>query len=269
MPDFLSGVFTWSNFISNLIWSIPITIGFRLVLWLFQKPVREKYFWVIVPLFVITLLFAASYLTGGRSRLNEPHISGTIEGVNMAPVPGSNNTSLLVIATIYNSGAPSFTDNYRLRVRIPGIPEEIVGAPQILPESMTLINEDGSSAVYYGQDALYNKTTAAPIPTGGMVRGILWFVVPSVNRDTVFQPETTFILSFTDALHEEHIIESKAGGVAGEAPKYIPGLRPPAPPSPSPSPSSSPTPKGKRTRRAIVVRQAREITTLFRFTQIG
>ena len=250
MPDILAGVLTWQNFISNLIWSILLTIGLRLVLWLFKKTVRDKYFWIIVPLFVLVLLFAANYITGGRSRLNEPHITGTLDGINLAPVPDSNNTTLLMIATIYNSGAPSFADGYRLTIKVPGMANDIIAAPQVLPERMTLKNEDGSSATYYGEDALYNKTTATPIPTGGMVRGILWFIVPNVNRDTIRQPDTQFILSFTDALNEEHTVERRAGVFSGSAPLYIPGLKPPqSSPSPSPLPSPSPTARTRRSRR--------------------
>lgn len=153
--DFLSSIFTWEALFSNIIWSLLISAGLKGVLWLVKKPISNRLYWVIVPVFVLILLSAANYITGGRSRLNEPHLSGSIDGINIAPVPNSTNSSLLLIVTLYNSGAPSFADKYRLSVKVAGAAKEVVGAPQVLPQSMTLVNDDGSRATYYGEDALY------------------------------------------------------------------------------------------------------------------
>lgn len=229
--DFLSQLLSWQNVVSNLFWTAVFTTLLRALTWLFHKnPRREIWFWVVVPLLVLALWSAATFLTTGW---REPRLSTSIDVINCHAMPRelaskfsvpADSTSVVLVVSLRNSGMPTVAEGWSLAATLPN-GESAKGTPLFLPDKLTLSGPTGEIA-YQGTDALYDKAIKGPIVFGGMVRGVLWFAFPSVPIDAFNQPGTTLVLSCVDVLGKKHSAVRKIGAFSG-SPRYLPGLESP------------------------------------------
>jgi len=74
-------------------------------------------------------------------------------------------------------------------------------------------------------DALYDKAMLSPIPTGGKIRGVLWFQVEQVNASVINKVGTIFGLWFKDSFGHLHTAICTISRSGKTLPTFFPGLR--------------------------------------------
>jgi hypothetical protein len=134
----------------------------------------------------------------------------------------------ILLVTVRNTGAPTAVDAFRLSVTFPN-GEKIFGESQDIGESLTVEVASGVKEIYYGCDALGEKTRE-PIPTGGYVRGRMLYLFPGLKPERLATPGTVLKFELRDTYGRSYAAEKKVIRVqlAGPSSNY-PGLKPVAP----------------------------------------
>jgi len=127
-----------------------------------------------------------------------------------------------VIASIVNRGAPSSADRWTLSVQLPG-GEIYEGVIRPIPATFGF-RFPGEAREFRGADALYEKTLTSPIPSGGKVRGILWFQLEGVDGDLISRQGTIFTLWFQDSFENVDSASCQISESGKSLPAFFPGL---------------------------------------------
>ena len=149
-------------------------------------------------------------------------LSGTIEFISVGS-DDSGKTVITLVASTRNTGMPTVAESYSLSVRVPG-KTEITAMPTHIPGNIILGRDSKSGRIFQGSDALYSKT-AQPIPTGGVVNGVVLFIINNVSRDAVNQVGTSVKLNFADVTGKTFFAEYTFTGKEGDIPIYFPGMK--------------------------------------------
>ncbi len=157
------------------------------------------------------------------NELTLPQFRGVISIVNNhspATVEPEFSCSVVLVAELYNVGAPSIADKYLLTANIDG--HEIYGFHRVLPESLTLQGSYGE-VKYFRADALPGKTVT-PIPKGGKAAGVLWFLFKEVTPSPNLALSLT--LSFCDVHGKRWYVKMPENDhvTATNRPIYNPGI---------------------------------------------
>ncbi len=160
-------------------------------------------------------------LSAKLNALSKPHLTGQI----LQYVPGAteNGTpTLLVYLSITNSGSPSVVESWHLSIN-----NAKINLSEVMPTAIPHITLNTGRTIDQA-DAIYEKTMV-PLKQGDMVRGWLMFVFNNIKQTEIYQPGTSFIVSFKDYLGN---IYSTMPEVITENPRiennvYYPGTRMP------------------------------------------
>jgi hypothetical protein len=208
------------------------------LLGLFEKYVREvpKNLYTIV---LIVIFFWACFsaweellitnkkndaeLVSLKTELNDlklPKMRAVIVNMNvheLSQFPGV--TSMVLVISVTNAGAPSIADHWDLQVTLPdGQKQRGVQIP--IPPLLTFGGASGEQT-YSEKDALYNKAVKNPIQKGQKMTGVLWFLLEGTSSKDVAMNAVK--LTFKDFLDKEYIAENTAI-YHGVPPVYFPGL---------------------------------------------
>lgn len=226
VKDFFTDFFTWREFLTQAAWAALLTIAIRAIAWLARKSLanRELAFWLIVPLSILILLSALSYVSRGRQLGS--NLQGEIDSLMSGTNPENRNArSILLIVGIRNLGMPTTVEKWSLSALL-GEGETRQATIIFVPENITLTVGSGEAWVWSGADALYNKTAEKPIPTGATVRGILLFVLPGVRQENLMRPGNLLTLTYFDVQGKSYSISKTITAAEGTM-MYYPGLQPP------------------------------------------
>src|ERR1035437_4315576 len=127
--------------------------------------------------------------------------------------------SVVIVSEIKNLGAVSILDAYKLTIAVDG--RERCGDNYALPDTMTLQGTYGVIK-YFNTDALYRKTMT-PIPRGGKIAGVLWFLFKDITPSAF--DATSMTLCFSDVRGKRWSIKVMPGEVQHNVPLLVPGVR--------------------------------------------
>lgn len=227
MLEFLGSQFSTENIMGNMMWAGIISLLARLWIKFKESPLSKKKeiaFWLLAPSTVFALLLMITFAVTVSSA-QKPMLSATIDAINLHPSPfNKDSTGLVLIVSIKNAGLPTILDGWKVIVTLPD-GKDIVSTQLKIPESFTLTGPSGT-VHYSGRDAIYDKAIGNPIPTGGIVRGLLMVSIDNVDHTIVRQPSTNISVQFKDVLNKTHIVEKQMTGLSSE-PVYFPGLSAP------------------------------------------
>jgi hypothetical protein len=154
--------------------------------------------------------------------LSSPDFHGTIQEVNWHPIPKGivprkeNGIALLLTIEVRNLGAESIVDGYAVTVSISG--HRTLGILQMIPQTLTASGETGTK-VYYGKDAMYNKTTR--ILHNDKAVGTLWAWFVGATESSL--DPLSVEVSFKDI--NGKLYTAVPGPTTGDSStKYYPGL---------------------------------------------
>lgn len=202
-----------------------------------KKPnVQRKIFWSMALFF----FFIASVsvwtsehqkvlsLSNKLSKLeveSSPNITGSIDRVLIGKERlAEKRLSVDITASLRNTGAPSIAEGFLLKV--------ILMNGQIIPgESFYRYTgheiQYGSGIIEKISDSdLLDRKASQPIPSGGMVRGRLFFFIDT-DVDSISTPGTTFELTIYDIKGKQIIIKATPTFGNAEPIKIYPGLETP------------------------------------------
>lgn len=158
---------------------------------------------------------------------NRPKFSAHIDFLVPDKMPDAypvGGTSVLVGASIVNTGAPSIAGVWRLIVHLSNS-APLVLEPEVLPPSITLAPSLGrSSTVISSADALYEKVSHDPIATGARVSGALWFLAPNVAVQKMRESGVRYVLAFQDSHERPWETDFVLPGSTTPDVKYFPGI---------------------------------------------
>jgi hypothetical protein len=75
---------------------------------------------------------------------------------------------------------------------------------------ITCADSGGRAITYSMEDALYNKSVMQPIPTGGMISGILVYTFPDLALPIFMADAVECKLTFTDVLDRPYVAVNMA-----------------------------------------------------------
>jgi hypothetical protein len=217
--------FTWHAFVVKVLWTISLTVLTRFLMWVFRVTrIRERWYWVAVPLLVFCALTVIHGLAGGGNNVD---IRPRAEFVDIGAVAELKDyPALLVIMSVRNVGMPTVLEGWTAEITMPtGKP--LVMLPYQFPGTITLdLAAHYGNRAYTKADSLYLKGLT-PIARGAMVRGILTYVPPAgVTRQDLLAGKHAKIHIF-DVTGEEHTVDISWENARGEvAPPVFPDLGP-------------------------------------------
>lgn len=171
------------------------------------------------------------------SDANTPRLVGELKGFSTSDsvlsdkrkqLLKTNELAVLVIASIKNLGAPSIAEHWSLTIQTAG-GKRSSGAIRFVPPTFT-VRKDSQSMGFSGEDALYNKGIAAPIPKGGEISGVLFFSIENLTEEQIHQPGTLVTLTVRDVLGIETHMSMTLTGKRLKNFEYFPGLKLPSEP---------------------------------------
>ena len=139
---------------------------------------------------------------------------------------GENNGQpfVFLVVRVVNNGAPSIADAWVLTADIDG--KEVYGLSMRSFDGMTIPYENGEKMHYGPGELLFQKTVAAPIPTGGLIAGVLVFEFRGVSCDRLIEiaERKGFRLTFIDSQERLMEVPYGEGGGPSSEPRLFPGL---------------------------------------------
>ncbi|MBI1956189.1 MAG: hypothetical protein HYS38_07320 [Acidobacteria bacterium] len=151
---------------------------------------------------------------------NAPNLTASIDGVNSASIREQPNTTAVMLeVSVRNEGSPSIADGWQLVVDIPNYPlSPILGKNTYIDRVITMGRKSWGP-----EDALYDKAGNAPIPAGGRVGGVLFFLLDGIDGDNFTKrKDKTLTLTFRDVHGTEVTAVNNAKSEDG--PMYYPGI---------------------------------------------
>jgi hypothetical protein len=164
-----------------------------------------------------------------QTKLDSTHLAGEIYTFLSGTVVETGNTEMFIQIAIKNTGTPTIVQGYRLSVTGAGVNLTDI-SPTTIPETLRIHKEDGSVWLFYGRDAIYEKTVR-PIPEGGMEVGWLRYNLGSLRLSRSEREEMKWTVSFYDIRGKQYsVTNSPKGG----PPRYYPGSTTPLMPEVKP-----------------------------------
>jgi hypothetical protein len=206
MDGFIPALFSWQNFIVDIIYSVVLAGFVRGIVWLFNVPLRgnwrELWFWLMVPAFLLIIaLFGTPLNQATRQPISTPLLRGQIEAT-FTGTEGQHPSSVpfvTLIVSVRNLETPSIAEGWSLSVMPPG-GQTFSATPYHISNTMTLEREGNSPITLYGSDQLYNKIGITPIATGSLQRGILSFRIAQAPLESLNHSGTRLTLSYEDVI---------------------------------------------------------------------
>lgn len=172
--------------------------------------------------------------------ISKPRLSLTILGTNVGHLEDEKPpTSVVVTATVTNTGAQSIAKKFDASIRLPD--GKVLPAAGAHFENLTLQNEDGSIQKHTLADTLSEKTIV-PIERNAEKTGPLLFLVDAPRKD-IYRPGVEVLLSCVDVFGT--VVSASAEVYAGseQQHRHYPGTRTEFVRPPTPKPQSPPSSK--------------------------
>ena len=216
MSDYFSALWVhWVQLMSGVI-GLLIGIGLRAG----RRVSTTIRSWSDIPdwLFIIigvVGLFWAGYLawkdqqdvaiktTANLTELSMPKLRGNIDF--FVSSEAGQELGIMMVVTIYNTGAPTIVEQYRLLIEPQGGPALPIARPsQLTDEQIWHSPEPGGPAFrFLRSESLIDKTVVNPIIKGGSAKGNILFVVQNSGIITRTTPKIKLTLSFRDINNKE------------------------------------------------------------------
>lgn len=221
---FLAEFFTVSNLAGEVLASVLIAGAGAIALWFFQFPFDKQMYWVYIPAAIFICLVVFGFLNQRGRRFDMPQLRASIDGYMLGNAEDDTASTLMIMfVSLRNHGMPSIAEGWQLSIRTAS--HQIVRASmRLVPPVVSVKSLGGEEIQYSGQDALYEKAIQAPIPTGGLVRGILFFVFERMARDVVGRSGSVLTLTFNDVSGKVYLVSTTAGEQTSPF-LYYPGLQ--------------------------------------------
>ena len=225
--EFLKSV--WNKWVTLLTGGTAIAL---LGLWERYRgaAVRPAFYWIVA----FVLFFRACFLAweqehkkrlGLELDASDKHstLHSEIDWVHLARDSANvRGAQIIVIASIVNRGLPSSADKWALAVQLPSGTTFEAQLRKIPPNFVLRLPNE--SFEFKDADALYAKAMASPIPTGGKIRGLLWFELKDIEADAINQRGTIFSLWFQDSFNRVHPAVCQISQSARSLPAVFPGM---------------------------------------------
>jgi hypothetical protein len=214
--------FTLAELVNQIVWTGILLVLGRLAMFILKlPPKKERLYWLFGP-FVILGLVAFSGSRGDHSQY-APRIVAKIDSIILGTDPyRSTRTMLVLVISARNAGMPTILEDWRVSAAL-NDGRVLSGELQRIPDSITFGSPDHDALQYFGKDAIYEKTLMTPIPTGGIVRGILWARFDGFSSAQFSSTTPRISVTFDDVAGQKYAIEAtvKAGS---DKPMYYPGM---------------------------------------------
>jgi hypothetical protein len=137
---------------------------------------------------------------------------------------GGQNTEtgrmeMFIQLSIKNLGPPTIVEGYRLSIAGGGV-DVTDAVPSTIPEKFTITRPEASPWIFYGKDAIYEKT-ARPIEQGAMEIGWLRYELP-VPINSLDSRKMKWTIKFHDIRNRQYVATGVPGDL-GTVPRYYPG----------------------------------------------
>jgi hypothetical protein len=154
----------------------------------------------------------------------QPKLEAKIDWVWVAKAAdGSPGTHIILVASLANPGRPSTADDWTLVAQLSdGRVEQAV--LQQMPRHLS-VEQSGERHDFSSEAALYEAAIAAPIPTGGKIRGALWFHIRSMAPEEVSRQGCHLILHARTTFGEFLSAAASFGATDKTVPLVFAGLR--------------------------------------------
>jgi hypothetical protein len=148
-----------------------------------------------------------------------PKLEGRVDEVSVGAWPwDANSSSVTIVASVKNMGAPSIASDFRLFVNVPGLPRK-EAIPYYVPKGLVLKvkpTDPDPSRYFVSSDLLYEKALRNPIQTGALIRGFLAFRLDGIPFPIADNPGTAMTLSFRDVNGKLYSGTGKIGPVRNQ-----------------------------------------------------
>lgn len=159
------------------------------------------------------LSIAADRQAEKLAQLTIPNLRGKIREIYVAP--GPKGSIVNIVATVFNDGAQSYADNFRL---IMTSTTREVGVTPVPPPLQTLtLQGHVHSGGYRFQSSDYLPRASQSIPLNGKAEGFLLGIVEGVPLEEANDARTIFTLYFSDARGKVYSVRR----VVGPSGKFI------------------------------------------------
>jgi hypothetical protein len=152
----------------------------------------------------------------------EPHLE--IDWVWVAQAAdGSPGAQIVLVASLANRGRPTTADDWTLVVQLEdGRTEQ--AALRKMPPRLS-VEQSGEQHDFSSQTALYDAAMAAPLPTGGKIRGVLWFHVPAFRPEEINRSGCYVVLHARNTFGEILSAAATFAPTGKSLPRVFAGLR--------------------------------------------
>ena len=188
---------------------------------------QQPWPWLVSFLCILILAGVAGLIVRPN---RQPRFRFVLGQMMNGPQPGEEQHSSAVILAfnLYNNGGPSIADEWGLKFTSPDGHTIIDGERKIIPSTGLILhaNEGGPAMIYPASDAMYTKSIGQPIPTGGVVPGVLLFQMHNLGRDLATRADARWELRCSDSRGNIHRYEFTAadmpikGGI-----RHLPGTQ--------------------------------------------
>lgn len=200
-----------------------------------HKKITNAKFWACVR--IAFVLAAASLWYTEHQRANQlatdlsverdrdtPNLTGKIDEIISGYTPELNAISLFMMASVRNIGAPTVVEGWSLDIEYGGA--KFLPIQAFIPDGYRLFDEGHRVvATFRRQDALYEKT-ASPVPTGGLERGWLRYIVKGLRDEDRHKSGIKYTLHFSDVRGKAYTAVQISTGQKSP-PQYLPGAEQP------------------------------------------
>jgi hypothetical protein len=205
-----------------------VSVGISIWQYIKHRQLHEKLFWWVGVL----CLFFACFLAwrdehralADEQKKNSPVLVGTIDETEFM---GNTNGSPPQLAafiqfSIRNLGMPSIAEKFYLNLFVDGkkffIPDRAV------PPAIELVTLNPPYKLTFHQNDMIYEKTISPLPTGGMVRGWLYFDVTEahLDRNALNDTNVLWVVAFRDVTGKEYFVTNYNHRIAS-GPGYFPG----------------------------------------------
>lgn len=133
-----------------------------------------------------------------------------------------DEAQVILVAQVTNPGRPNTADRWTLVAQSSDGKTKQANVRKI-PAGLAIL-QDREPRQFGGGDALYEKAFAAPIPTGGMVRGVLWFHLPGTQPEEINKRCCYLVVHASDAFGKQITAAATFGPGHGSVPVVFAGL---------------------------------------------
>jgi hypothetical protein len=228
-------MFAWLRLLTEFLWTVirewsvigtGTFVATSMLLWNHFTNSRNIPKSAIYAVAALTLFLACFLAWSTERKKTTFSLRMNIDNASTGDQPPSSSppqAALIITVSLRNIGPPTICEGWWVEIT-PVNGTKFVPRLYALTPSVSIELSAGREIHYGEADALYTKT-GTPIPTGGMVRGVLLARIPGVAA-TIREPGTKIRVFCDDVSGKTHHAEYTMTGINQE-PVYLPGMSKP------------------------------------------